>query len=144
CAEGDLAEGRELFERALATFEEQDEPIHVMSALRALVYVVVDLGDNAAARSLLLRALDAWAVAGRSPGGGLPILRNFAYLFGIEAHYHALLVLASALERIGQTVPEVPGSYGHRLLDPFVARAREVLGATEAEAAWARGRAMSL
>src|SRR5262249_14678357 len=61
-----------------------------------------------------------------------------------EAHYQPVLVLASALEGIGHSVPEVPGSYVHRLLDPFLARARERLGVTKAEAAWARGRAMSL
>jgi predicted ATPase/DNA-binding CsgD family transcriptional regulator/DNA-binding XRE family transcriptional regulator len=144
CAEGDLIAGRELFERALAIFEEQDEPVHLVITLRALVYVVVDLDDGAAARALLRRALDAWSEAGRSPGGGLPTLRAFAYLFGAEARYRPLLVLASALEGIGQTVPEVPGTYGHRLLDPSVARAREVLGSTEAEAALASGRAMSL
>jgi predicted ATPase/DNA-binding CsgD family transcriptional regulator len=144
CAEGDLTHGRELFERALATFEEQDEPIHVMSTLRALVYVAVDLGDRAAARALLRRTVSAWSDAGRSPGGGLPILRGFAYLSGAEAHHRALLVLAGALAAIGHTVPEVPGVYGHRSIDALVLSAREALGPSEAEAAWITGQAMSL
>jgi DNA-binding CsgD family transcriptional regulator len=115
-----------------------------MITLLALVYVVVDLHDGAAARAMLLRALDVWSVAGRSPVGGLPMVRAFAYLFGIEARHQPALALASAVEGIGYSVPEMPGSYVHRVLDPLVARAREVLGTTEAEAAWAKGRAMSL
>ena len=110
CAEGDLAASRTFFERALSTFEEQDEPIHVMTTLRSLMLAVVDQGDGATARAILRRERAAWSDAGRSPGGGAPILRGGAYLLGKEGKYTPLLVRAGALAAIGRSVPEVPGT----------------------------------
>ena len=128
----------------MAAFEEQHEPVHIMSTLRALVYVLVDQGDADAAGAVLRRTVVAWSQTSRSPGGGLPILRGFAYLFGSERKDVPLLVLAGAMSAIGQAVLETPGAYGHRSLEAIVGRARETVGHDHAEAAWTRGRALSL
>jgi len=143
CAEGDMSAVRQYFERAVAVFEEQDEPIHLLSALRTLVYVVVDQGDVAAAGAVVRRSVDTWSRAGGSPGAGLPILRAFGYLFGMEQKDEALVALSGAMAAIGATVVEVRGVYGDRSLDTLVARARERLGAA-ADTAWARGQRLAL
>jgi DNA-binding CsgD family transcriptional regulator len=143
-AEGDLRTARALFERAMAAWDELDEPYAAMLVVRTLVFVAVDQGDGVFAHALLRRSLDSWTEMARPPGAGLPILDNFAYFFAAERQDELALVLAGALEALSASIIASPAAYGRRPLEPLLAAARARLGTTRATAARAAGQHLSL
>jgi predicted ATPase len=141
--EGDLASAEELLEQSIARFRESSWPYGVAWDLATLGWVATDMGAYGRAREAFSEALALFRDVG-SPGRIAECLEGFGQLAvaeGRPARAQQLAAAAAAVRaRIGAPLPLVDRT----ALEPRLRRAQQMLGRSEAAAAWAAGESMSL
>jgi DNA-binding CsgD family transcriptional regulator len=142
-AEGNLAEARALYQRALAQLRRWDDKRSMTTVLINLALVDLDAADLAAART---RLEEAAAAAGRlqDPVTAALCLDGVAGLAAARARPEVALRLAGAAagvrRAIGASHPRNLREWAERSLAP----ARRAVGEDDRAALWAEGQALSL
>lgn len=137
-----LPEARELFEQALALYEELGD-LHFTARLRIqLGYVALLAGKSAAAASEIERAMEM--VAGT--GDGWAIAEGLEAIATLRSEHdpQTAAELGGAAERLRERIAMRPHPPDARINRAYLDRARQQLGQKEFKRAWIEGRRMTL